>query len=355
MKQRTKTPWRRLASGLACAALLGTSLAAQADDILFSSNRSGGVFQLYLMAADGSGVRPVIPEALEASEFELSPDRSQAVFVSTRKGQPDLYTVDIASGRVTQLTNDQALDATPVWSPDGRSVVFLSYRTGSGQLHIVNADGSGVRKLTDGSGEESLPIFSPDGSKVLYTVRLARREANLRVVDVATGKFTIVGANPAKGVEIEPQWSPDGRRIALVLMTGDATNIVTMNADGSERRALTQSEGYDRNNSPRWSADGKRLLFLSLRSPSARQAIRLMNADGSDEREIIGGLEEHLVARWAPRGDDIVFVRFHGRGGQIFAAKADGSGIRKLSDGKGYDADFALRGPLKLTQTAATR
>lgn len=347
--------WCRLRAALLCAGALALGGLAQASDILFSSNRDGGMFQLYTMAADGSNVRRATDEAIEASEFELSPDRSKAVFVSSRKGRPDLFVVDLAGGKVSPLTDDPALETTPTWSPDGRQVVFLSYRSGTGQLHIIDADGRNLRKLTQGTGEESQPVFSPDGRHVVYTVKLDRREANLRVVDVATGQFTIVGLNPAKGVEIEPQWSPDGKRLAFVLMTGDATNVVTMNADGSDRRALTHSEGYDRNNSPRWSADGRKLVFLGLRRPSARQAIYVMNADGSDTREVIGGLDEHLVARFAPQGDDIVFVRFQGRGGQIFTARADGSGLRKLSDGKAYDADFAIRGALQPTRTAASR
>jgi TolB protein len=355
MNDASPRAWCRLRRQFLAACALAVSGAAGATDILFTSNRDAGMFQLYTMAADGSNVKRATDEAIEASEFELSPDRSKAVFVSTRKGRPDLFIADLSSGKVSQLTDDQALETTPTWSPDGRKVVFLSYRTGRGQLHIIDVDGSNLRKLTQGSGEESQPVFSPDGSKVVYTVKLDRREANLRVVDVATGQFTIIGQNPAKAVEIEPQWSPDGKRLAFVVMSGDATNVYTMNADGSERRALTSSEGYDRNNSPRWSADGQKLVFLGLRRPSARQAIYVINADGSGAREVIGGLEEHLVARWTPKGDEIVFVRFQGRGGQIFAARADGSGLRKLSDGKAYDADFAIRGPLQPTQTAATR
>ncbi len=340
---------------MAATAATTTATAGATDELLIMSNREGGIFQLYTMSLDGQHLRRVLPAGVEATEFSLSPDGRSAAYISTRQGRPDLHVVDLESGRSTALTQDAALEATPVWSPDGRRIAFLSYRTGSAQLHIVNVDGSQLRRLTDGTGEESQPLFSPDGSKVLYTVKLDRREANLRTVDLATGRSTIVGLNPAKGVEIEAQWSPDGRRIAFVVASGDASNVFTMNADGSDRRAITSSDGFDRNNAPQWSDDGRQILFLGLRRPSTRQAIYLAQADGSQVRELIGGPAEHLVARFAPGSKDIVFVRFAARGGQIFAAGIDGSQIRRISDGKGYDADFALRRWHGAAQTTASR
>lgn len=117
-------------------------------------------------------------------------DRTKAVFVSVKQGRPDLYVADLASGKVQRLTDDVAMEATPVWSPDGKSVVYQSYRNSRPQLYLINADGSGQRKLTDGAGEESAPAFSPDGSKVAYVVTVSQRKTQIRAADVATGNHT---------------------------------------------------------------------------------------------------------------------------------------------------------------------
>ena len=311
-----------------------------AGEILFTSNRDGGIFQLYRMANDGSGVRRVTREPMEATQVDVSADRTKAVFVSVKQGRPDLYVADLASGQVQQLTDDAAMEATPMWSPDGKSVVYQSYRSGSPQLYLINVDGTGHRRLTDGNGEESSPAFSPDGSKVAYVVTVSQRKTQIRAADVATGKSTVLGAEPMAGAEGGPRWSPDGSRLAYSMLASEATHIFTVRADGTGRTALTS--GTDKNNEPQWSPDGKRLVFLSIRKPSARQAIYAMDADGGQQRELIGGLEEHFVVRWTPDNQGLFFVRFHHGAGQIFAANADGSHLRKISNGVGYDADFAF-------------
>jgi Tol biopolymer transport system component len=338
-----------LSRALACGVLLGLlPLAAevmaqtQASEILFTSNREGGAFQLFRMADDGSGVQRATGAAMEAVQFDLSPDRTKAVFVSVQAGRPDLYVADLQTGRVKQLTHDAAMEATPTWSPDGKTVVYQSYLSSRPLLYIINADGTGHRKLTDGQGEESMPAFSPDGRKLAYVVTLGRRQAQIRSLDLISGKSAVIGAEPSVGLESAPRWSPDGSRLVYVMLKDDLTHLYTMRADGSERRALTAGE--DKNNEPNWSPDGSQIVFLSIRKPSARQAIYAMKADGTQQRELIGGPEEHMLARWSADGKNLYFMRFHRGAGQIFAASADGSNIRKISSGAGYDAEFALVG-----------
>lgn len=314
-------------------------------ELMFTSNRDNGRFQMFRMHLDGSRVQRVIGESMEATHIAWSPDGKSVAFASVRKGQPDLYIVDLATGLPRPLTNDAALESTPVWSPNGGQLVYQSYRDSTPKLYVSNADGSGQRRLTDGTGEESAPAFSPDGRQVAYIVTTGRRAAQIHTVDVAAGRSTLIGANPATGLENMIRWSPDGSRIAYVVQQGDATHIYTMRADGSDRKALTVGKAH--NNDPQWSPDGRQILFLAMRDGSARQAIYAMNADGSQAHELVGGGEEHLMARWSADGRNIYFVRFHRGAGQIFVAAADGSNVRKVSDGSGYDAEFALPSSLR--------
>jgi Tol biopolymer transport system component len=334
-----------------------TTLAASqgalaADDILFTSNREGGPFQLFAMAADGSGARRVTAQAMDAANVAWSPDRSQAVFVSTRNGQPDLYVVNIATGNTRQLTQDAALESTPIWSPDGRAVVYQSFLTGRGVLYIINADGSGQRKLTDSQDhDESDPEFSPDGTRLAYVVPLPRRNSQIRVVDVASGKNKLIGAEPPVGMERLPRWSPSGNHIAYTVFKSERNHIHVMRADGSEKTALTQGE--DKQNDPQWSPDGKRLVYLGIPAGSARQSIFSMNADGSDKRKLVGGDTEHFVVRVAADGKRLFFVRFHRSGGQIFSMQPDGSDERQVSNNSGYDSELVLAPAVSSAVTAS--
>jgi Tol biopolymer transport system component len=357
---RCKAPVERMLSGLraigvalcACAAGLTAQNAVAGDDILFTSNREGGPFQLFAMAADGSGARRVTAEPMDAANVAWSPDRKQAVFVSNRKGQPDLFVVDIASGRTRQLTQDAALESSPVWSPDGRSLVYQSFITGRAALYVINADGSGHRKLTDSKDQdESDPDFSPDGRSVAYVVPLPRRNAQIRTVDVASGNSKLVGAEPPVGMERLPRWSPDGKHIAYNVFKSDRTHIHTMRADGSEKLALTQGDG--KHNDPQWSPDGKRIVYLGIAPGAARQSIYSMKSDGTDQQKLVGGDTEHFVVRYGPDGKRLFFVRFHRAGGQIFSTQPDGSDERQVSNNSGYDSELVLPPAVPTVVTAS--
>lgn len=342
----------RIAALLVCSVSVCSALTAQAEEMLFTSNREGGVFQLFRMAQSGSAVQRVTTLPMEATHIDWSTDGNKVVFVSTRQGQPDLYAVDLISGRTSQLTDDKAMESTPAWSPDGQQIVYQSYRDNTPKLYIAKADGTGSRKLTDGTGEESAPAFSPNGRQVAYVVTKGRREAQIHTVDLLSGKSTVIGAQPAVGQENAIRWSPDGSRIAYVIWKDDVTNIYTMRSDGSDKKALTQGK-VNNNNDPQWSPDGKQILFLSTRNGSPRQAIYVMNADGGEQHELIGGPEEHFMARWSPDAKNVYFVRITNGAGQIFAAKPDGSDVRKLSDGSGYDVEFVLPVLRRSTSIAA--
>lgn len=334
-----------------CAALAHAQLPAAPESLLFTSNRDAGMFELYLMRPDGKGVQRLLPQR-EACDIAWSPDGRTAAFTSTHNGNSDIYTVDVASGRLQRLTEHAAYDGTPVWSHDGRSIAFQSYRDNTPKLYVMRADGSGQRRLTEGTAEESSPAFAPDNSSVAYVVKLGRHQAQIRLANLATGKSLTLGSDPSVANEQAPVWSPDGSRLAYMVQKGDTSHIHTMRADGSDKTALTQ--GTQRSNAPLWSPDGKHLMFLSVRAPSPRQLVYVIGADGKDERLLTPGGDEHLLARWAPDGQRIYFVRFQGRG-QIFSMDASGAGPVKLSDNSGYDYEIAVSPQGRMMQRTAAR
>src|SRR5678815_4106541 len=74
-------------------------------------------------------------------DLELSPDRARLVFTVTEpvKGaarQRNIWMLDVAAGRVRQLTFSAKSDGSPRWAPDGRSIAFLSDRDGASQLYL---------------------------------------------------------------------------------------------------------------------------------------------------------------------------------------------------------------------------
>ncbi len=110
----------------------------------------GGSCGLYWVGAGGEST----PLRLTEHESDTAPAGSgtRIAFMSARDGNWEVYTVNMAGGELTRLTNNPAQDGLPTWSPDGKSIAFVSSRGGVWAIWAMNADGSNQRKLFDLGG-----------------------------------------------------------------------------------------------------------------------------------------------------------------------------------------------------------
>jgi TolB protein len=119
------------------------------NEIAFVSDRSGAP-QLYIMNADGTNLRRLITAGGDAEAPSWSPNGLFMAFSwrVTETGAFDAYVIEIATGRIIQLTHNAGRNEHPTWSPDGRHIAFESTRTGSRQIWTMLADGSDPKELT---------------------------------------------------------------------------------------------------------------------------------------------------------------------------------------------------------------
>lgn len=139
----------------------------------------------------------------------LSPDGNSLILTMERRGNSDIYVMDLKSRSTTRLTTDPAIDVSASYSPDGKKIVFTSDRGGSPQLYTMDANGKNVKRISFGKGRYSAPIWSPRGDKIAFA-RSSGNKNGIGVMDV-DGKNDRILTDSY--MDESPTWSPNGRVI----------------------------------------------------------------------------------------------------------------------------------------------
>jgi uncharacterized repeat protein (TIGR01451 family) len=243
--------------------------------LAYASQRDGN-WEIYEW--NSFGISPVNASRHPFDDFapKWSPDGTKIVFDATVAGNDDIYVMNADGSGLKRLTYTAAVDENASWSPDGTHIVFDSNRDqGFYEIYRMNADGSGVTRLTD-VGSDLMPAYSPDGSKIAFTTN---RDGNWEIYSMnADGSQpTDLTNNPADDF-YPPSWSPDGTKIAFSTNRDGNWEIYTMNTDGSAQTNLTHDAAKDIE--PAWSPDGSQIAFTSDRV-GGQLDVYLLAANGS--------------------------------------------------------------------------
>jgi TolB protein len=123
--------------------------------IAFTSDRPGPP-QIYAMDATGANIRR-LTNGPQADSPHWSPLGHLLVFTQLEKKFFDLWTLEVATGKLSRVTYGEGENENPCWSPDGRHIVFTSTRGGRPELWVMGADGSNPRRLGQIPGRSFTP------------------------------------------------------------------------------------------------------------------------------------------------------------------------------------------------------
>ena len=292
----------------------------------------------------------------------LSPDGKHLAYAVAMRDEPgrpygQLWVMDLTTQKSIRFGGDKDRSGGAVWSPDGKWISFFGRLGDKHGLMIAKPDGSDVTVLASPEGTNSpLPgtgnevTWSPDGKQIAYISStpdsraaeasgdpmvisrylykpdagegMTRFNDNQRlhifVLDVATRQTRQLTMGDTDEHSID--WSPDGKEI-LYLTNPEPNQDEFFNydvfalkvMDGSARRiTATEFNEYD----PRWSPDGKKILFRGTRRGLTDREttmedthVWVMNADGSDRREIGAAVDDRQsTPHWAPDGNAVYFT-----------------------------------------------
>lgn len=269
-------------------------------------------------------------------------------------------------------------NAEAYFSSDGKQLIFQSKRDGRGcdQIYKMNADGSNVKMISNGDGRTTCSYFFKGNKRVIYASTHGGAKECPPNPDMSQGyvwavypDFDLYTSKPdgtdikkltdTKGYDAEATVSPDGKKIIFTSERSGDLELYSMNIDGSGIKQLTDAIGYDggafyspdskmivyRRSTPKTEAEiarYKSLLGRHLIVPTTFE-IWVMNADGSNKRQITNLASGSFAPFFTPDGKKIIFCTNYfatdprKRNFDLALINLDGTGLERVTFNETFD------------------
>jgi tricorn protease len=259
-----------------------------------------------------------------ASGYSLSPDGKTFLF-GVRGELWSIPTTKIKGPNAddaTQLTDWEGTDSGPQWTPDGKAFFFLSDREGAMRLYRMDWATKKPTAITRSANDVLEMRLAPDKKRISFW--MTGPQGGLYTVPVEGGEPKLVMG--VKGnYDADYDWSPDMRFVAYAdTLVGSGfyyweqtNNIFVLDTQTGKKTNVTQLSAQ--HNRPRWTPDGKYLLFSSNRSGPGIYALPLKQEDARETE-----LELKYVKPTAPVTVDIDYEGIADRARRIIAQPLGG-------------------------------
>jgi TolB protein len=287
-------------------------------------------------------------------------------------------------GEIRQLTNGGE-NAEAYWAPDGKRIIFQSTRDklGCDQIFIMNRDGGNQHIVSTGKGRTTCGYFLPDNKHILYASTHEAGDACPPAADRSKGyvwavypTYKIYYATDAgkilKTLAAAPGYNAEGTvnfktgRIVYTSMQSGDLDLWTMKPDGSEKKQITKTDGYD--GGAVFSRDGKQLVWRANHPQTPETAQRyhdllkdnltspmkmelfVADGEGKNSKQITNFGCASFAPTFTPDGRKILFASnkhdCDGRKFELYLINADGTGLEQVTDFGGFTAfpEFAPDG-----------
>ncbi|NDJ75026.1 MAG: hypothetical protein GYB65_02100, partial [Chloroflexi bacterium] len=287
-------------------------------------------------SADGNLVRDLGGIAGYDSILAWSPDSAMVAF----SDGPNIYAV--GQFDISNVTNAPAGQTNyyPTWAPDSSRMAFVTYRDGNAEIYSSLLNGTDVRRLTTDPGEDLHPNWSPDGLQIAFATN---RSGNFDILLMSSSDgSSLVGVAQTPADELYPTWSPDGMLLAYLAEQADGTTMLYVIQPGMQPVAVAQGTISDF----AWHPDSRRLAYIAeTPAGSGVREVFTVNYDGTSGLQLTTSGGSKAGVSWSADGEWIAFSDGPIGNRDIYAIRADGSGLYNITNSPGVDDTFPVFQP----------
>lgn len=268
-------------------------------------------------------------------------------------------------------------NAEAYWAPDGKRLIFQSTRDGNqcDQIYIMNADGSNVHMVSTGKGVTTCGYFLSDNKHILYASTHETGAMCPAKPDRSKGYFWAIYPGfdiyladdngkiekkltdkPGYDAEATINWK--NKQIIYTSLASGDLDLWTMKEDGSKKRQLTKTEGYD--GGPVLSRDGSKMAWRAYHPDTSKKVAEyrdllkqnltapmkmelwVANSDGSNAKQITNFGCASFAPTFTPDGKKLLFSsnknHCDSNDFELYLINLDGSGLEQVTNFGGFNA-----------------
>ncbi|MFV9972309.1 MAG: translocation protein TolB [Francisella endosymbiont of Hyalomma asiaticum] len=201
--------------------------------------------------------------------------------------------------------------AMPSWSNDGRYIVYSSYSGGSMGVYTLEIATGKVTRMTNYKGINSAPSFSPNGKEIALALSKGYSDqTNIYVLNLATKILKRIAIN---GINTAPKFSPNGQSIVFTSDRDGRPNIYVASVNSKYPQSSILSTKIYQAYEPNYTPDGKNIVFMNQSSRSSGTQIADFNLASGNIITLTTGKADSSPTV-SPYGDMITYISTNTRG-----------------------------------------